>query len=289
MTYQFKDSKYEAMGVINITPNSFSDGGKTFDLESVKNQIQAFRPYTQTFDIGAESTAPMNEAISWQEEWKRLDSSFIPLLEENTFLESDTFSFDTYHEETFQKLYELIRSRYNKCKVFWNDVSGKDSALLNELFKDPNFYLVYSHNLAPVRGKTIEHMNYVKDKLSVNHLVDYFAAFMKLYPGKNIILDPCFGFSKTREQNHFLLKDFHRLINSFSEKQKWLVGISRKSFLRNPAGSSIKDTEVQRQTDLSQFAILFNILKQASKQHFWIRTHYPKDVQVLDFTMLSMI
>uniref|UniRef100_UPI00356275FA dihydropteroate synthase n=1 Tax=Halobacteriovorax sp. TaxID=2020862 RepID=UPI00356275FA len=72
-----ENSNFKMMGVINITPNSFSDGGKYTSLPLIKDQINHFRNYgCKCFDFGAESTAPFNKAITKEEEQKRLGPLF---------------------------------------------------------------------------------------------------------------------------------------------------------------------------------------------------------------------
>ena len=91
-----KEFNFKMMGVINITPNSFSDGGNFTDANSIKAQINHFRSYhCSHFDFGAESTAPFNDGISAKEEILRLSPLF-DLLRAGEFTPAETLSFDTY-------------------------------------------------------------------------------------------------------------------------------------------------------------------------------------------------
>ena len=104
-----KEFNFKMMGVINITPNSFSDGGKFTDVDSIKHQINHFRNYDCThFDFGAESTAPFNAGISAREELKRLAPLF-ELLRSGEFRPFETLSFDTYKLEVFKEIITLVR------------------------------------------------------------------------------------------------------------------------------------------------------------------------------------
>ena len=65
----------QTMGVMNITPNSFSDGGRHLGPQAMAQTLERFQKlHVKYLDVGAESTAPMNEAISFQEEWLRLQT-----------------------------------------------------------------------------------------------------------------------------------------------------------------------------------------------------------------------
>src|SRR5271168_3694834 len=68
------------MGVLNVTPDSFSDGGKFFNTEqAIEHALAMARDGADLLDIGAESTRPGSEGISAEEEWKRLDPVFAGL------------------------------------------------------------------------------------------------------------------------------------------------------------------------------------------------------------------
>jgi dihydropteroate synthase len=280
------------MGVINITPNSFSDGGFNLSTAKVRQKIQDFRAYTNIFDFGAESTAPMNDAISVEEEWTRIESYLLELIDD--LHEDDIISLDTYKSEVFLKFYELARKSSKRVKLIWNDVSGKDDDLLNTLFNDDNFQYVCSHNLCPTRTQTTDHMNFLYSGSSeslLSNMIEYFQQFINKYlKFKNqIIIDPCFGFSKSREQNHFILKNFENFLTSFNERQKFLIGISKKSFLRFPADLDVKSIDGSAKVEQEACALMANILKIAKNQHFYFRCHHPESVQNIDFAAKSLI
>ncbi len=232
--------KFNIMGVVNITPDSFSDGGKLADKHKVFSHVQNLKNNSvRFFDFGAESTAPYNEAISEDEELKRFDDLFFSWLED--FDTTDcVLSFDTYRPSVFEKLYHKTKSIRPSVKIIWNDVSGVlEDELIDVLNRCPEAFYIYSHSNVPTRNKTSHHMNYVVDCLAdeiVAEVETYFLEAIPLFEKHNlidrVIFDPCFGFSKTLEQNLFLLKNFSFLAHGVLANYPWLIGISKKSFLR---------------------------------------------------------
>ncbi len=216
----------QTMGVINITPNSFSDGNLYNSFDLLRKKLQNF-PKSIIWDVGAESTAPFNDPIGIEEERKRLELSF-DLLDE---FRPQKISLDTYRGEcAFWYFKELRRLGFKDDQFIWNDVSGQwDESVLDflDLFSDSTY--IYSHNLAPMRSLTSNHMDYVREEDIISGLKKFFSK-NKLDP-KNIWLDPCFGFSKSFEQNCQLLHNFSEVFDHFSDFT-WVIGISKKSFLR---------------------------------------------------------
>jgi dihydropteroate synthase len=151
-------------------------------------------------------------------------------------------------------------------KLIWNDVSGKfDSFVRDFLSISPNFFYVFSHNLAPSRELTGKHMDFVRNDLSLGDLKDYFLPF-KI---PQVIFDPCLGFSKTYEQNWMILNQFGELQEMISHDQ-WLLGFSRKSFIRKKFNLSIDKKE---ELDHLHNEVLNGIPMQGE---VWIRTHRPE-------------
>lgn len=229
------------MGVINITPDSFSDGAKFNAPESF---AQAFNKSSQSFniiDIGAESTAPMNDAISVDEEIARYNEIFLPLLK-SIPAPSCKLSFDTYKPEVFKYLLSMVRKHWGSdFPIMFNDVSGKIDNELIELLKNEKFTYVFCHNLCDHRDQTSNHMDFVQDLGSegfLKNISDYFQTGSKVLNdlSADVIIDPSFGFSKTRSQNHLLLARIGEVFNPFNKQV--MVGISRKSFLRDKAIST---------------------------------------------------
>ncbi len=239
------------MGVLNITPNSFSDGGQYNQKESCFSKINDLLSQQVSYlDCGAESTAPFNEACTLKDECQRFEEILFPALiklskgyEHQVFFDSGTLSIDTYRPETFHFVASFIRSKWPTLKLIWNDVSGiLDSETLSILNSFSHCDYVYCHNLAPTRNKVQNHKEYsyngpdLEDSF-IDHLYDYFNQGLDFFNKEGltprVVFDPCFGFSKTMMQNKVLLSHLTSLIGRFPVEVRWLIGVSRKSFLQD--------------------------------------------------------
>jgi dihydropteroate synthase len=270
-----------SMGVINLTPNSFSES-------KPKNLLKYFSDLLldcSIIDIGAESTAPMNASIDAVTEFKRFEASFFPLLQ----LRPDpvcTLSIDTYRPEVFYEVYHVIKHYWPKTQLIFNDVSGKiDDDLLSLLKEDKlDFDYVYCHNLCPLRDLAGDHMQFISDQTDYRFfqdVLDYFKQGLGIVQSfsHKVWIDPCFGFSKTREQNQYLLKHFATFMRHFSSEIGFLYGISRKSFLRFPKTLDAKDELVQSELDHIQTAIMVDLLKARPHHSIIFRSHSQLSVK----------
>lgn len=247
--------KIKRMGVMNVTPNSFSDGGEFFTPDEISYRLQ----FLQTFDaidIGAESTAPMNQSLPWETEWERWQM-VLPLLKDVT----TTISADTYHPETIFELLRYWQDHKLPAKLIWNDVSGKFDDSVREFLKSGHDY-VFCHNLAPKRELTGKHMDYVKPLLE---LTEYFES----HRHPQVIFDPCLGFSKTYEQNWEIIENFDEIQKALNH-DRWLVGFSRKSFLKKKYG-----TQDREELDRIHALEVKQLLAKAHGE-VWVRTHRPE-------------
>jgi dihydropteroate synthase len=256
------------MGVMNVTPNSFSDGGEIQSRTDFSKRLLKFGSI-DAIDVGAESTAPMNHAISWEEEWQRLE----PLLDD-LLASSVDVSIDTYHPETIQKIATLWKEEKKSSSLIWNDVSGKfDSYVEKYLSMGHEFKYVLCHNLAPTRDLSGKHMDYVQELNTDDfreHLVQYFSK----HKHPQVIFDPTLGFSKTYEQNWWILEHFGELQSQVNHSE-WLLGFSRKSFLRKKLGIDKVTPEAKDLLDSYHVEVLTEI-KKTAKGVLWIRTHRPE-------------
>ncbi len=267
------------MGVINLTPDSFSDGNQFNKKDSLASRFEEVSAWAQIVDLGAESTAPKNKAITAAEELARFEQAFYPLVEQQQAPDV-TISIDTYKIEVFEKLARKIHEHWPQTQLIFNDVSGVvDDELLDFLSSfDLPFSYVFSHNLCPNRKKTGEHMKYTT-KLAgtdfIRSLLEYFnEGLAKLSATKrSVIIDPCFGFSKTREQNQILLKYFQTFLMQMPPEHPCMFGISRKSFLRYPSDLDAKSSANQILLDHMQSILLYELMKDSSARELIVRTH----------------
>lgn len=248
------------MGVMNVTPNSFSDGGEVTP-DNFLAKLSALGPL-DVLDIGAESTAPMNQSISWESEWERL-LPFMSLLKEFP----GALSFDTYHPETVEEILRYYVNHGWDRELIWNDVSGKfDGFVRDYLSLSPKFSYVLCHNLAPNRALAGKHMDYVDPDLTLEKVRDYLLPFAI----PQVYFDPCLGFSKTYEQNWEILENFQKL-QEMTGHGKWVIGFSRKSFLRKKF-----DLPLDKKQELDE--IHGNLVEQYKmnwRGEVLVRTHRP--------------
>lgn len=243
------------MGVMNVTPNSFSDAAETFSSETLSKRIQFLKQF-DALDIGCESTAPMNASISWESEWQRWQM-VLPFLKDM----SGTISADTYHTETIFNLVKYWEDHKLPSKLIWNDVSGKFDEGVRDFLKTGRDY-IFCHNLAPTRELSGRHMDYVNSILDLSE-------FFSPHKHPQVIFDPCLGFSKSFEQNWEIIDNFGELQRKIKH-DRWLIGFSRKSFLRKKYG--VDNREELDSRHVKEIEKLLPIMS----GEVWIRTHRPE-------------
>lgn len=274
--------KYHSLGVINRTPNSFSDSGLSLNPSYFDQQLKAFLDDPKVIiDIGFESTAPMNQSIASSLEWERFEL-FLEAIKKFD-LNNRLVSFDTYKIANFLRMHQALISLYPKAQFIFNDVSGVlDSELKNALlsFKGSKFYYIYTFSHIPERNYVCDHMNYLNETSDV--LFQCQEAFLKavtffreLGMESQLLLDPGFGFSKTFDQNWKLINSFGELstgLVSLGIMNPMVIGLSKKSFLKKAINSS----EVELLEKLHGECL--KKMKQATHHQLLFRVH---DIQVL--------
>lgn len=272
------------MGVMNITPNSFSDGGLYSSTNFAYKKFITLLKWADVIDIGAESTAPFNDPVDINEEFSRFEKYFFPIFKKLDDPKT-TISIDTYRPELFYELYHVFKFYWPETNLIFNDVSGKiDADLINLLECDMKFDYIYSHNLCSTREKTSFHMNYCNeftDNSFILSLVNYFNdAYKKIEKmGKKVWIDPCFGFSKTRLQNQYLLKNFKSFLNQLDANFPVVYGVSRKSFLRYPEDMDVKNYENQLLLDQMQAILVYDLIKFGFQNEFLFRVHNNSSIK----------
>ena len=247
------------MGVLNTTPDSFSDGGRFNHLnKAVAHAIQMEKNGADIIDIGGESTRPGAEPVSVETEMSRT----LPVIKAIRKLSNITLSIDTYKSEVAQ---EAISAGAN----FINDISGMtfDKKMMDSVKKN-KVAIVLMH----MKGKPLTmQTNPVYHDL-IKDILDYFsfniqkAVDFGIKP-ENIIIDPGIGFGKTLDDNFKLI----RYLRKFSIFQcPILIGPSRKSFI----GSSLNLPENDR-LEGTLAAVSAGVLNGASI----VRVHDVKEVK----------
>ena len=213
--------KTSIMGVINLTPDSFSDGGDLNSTKKVLDQVNHFlRNGVDVIDLGAQSTRPGAEEVGSNLEIKRL----IPYLK---LIKSEypdvLISIDTFNSEVAN---EALLNGAN-----WiNDVTGgrRDSEILDVVSKfNCPFVITHSRGDSQNMNELSKYNNLLSDvKYSLEGLIKN--ALEKNIPKRNIIVDPGIGFSKDIDQNLEILKNLDVLKNL---NYPILIGASRKRFI----------------------------------------------------------
>ena len=225
---RFKNLKFSSspvlMGIINLTPDSFSDGGKYRNIKSAYEHSKfLIQKGCKIIDVGGESTRPGSSDVNVNLEWKRIQN----FLKKSRGLKS-LISVDTRKSK--------IMNKANKYKLnLVNDISGLsyDPNTL-EFLKKTNKPFVLNH----IKGEPVNMQKNPKYKNVVLDIYDFFEEKLKIIRNKgikhnNIILDPGIGFGKNLKHNITILKDisvFHSLGFPL------LLGISRKRFIKDLSG-----------------------------------------------------
>ncbi|MGO9429572.1 dihydropteroate synthase [Rhodoblastus sp.] len=203
------------MGILNVTPDSFSDGGKFVLPESALAQARAMaQAGADVIDLGAESTRPGFTPISEEEEWARLEPVLAPLLEETAL----PLSIDTTKAAVARRAAVL-------GAAVVNDVSGlRGDPAMAELVAESGAAVVVMHH----REKIDSTIDIVADMIAFfeNSLARAQKAGVER---RKILLDPGVGFGKTLAQNLGALAATGLLREKFALPV--LIGVSRKSFL----------------------------------------------------------
>ncbi len=209
------------MGILNVTPDSFFDGGKyTYEQAIVNRAREILDQGGQIIDIGAYSSRPGAEDVPEQEEISRLDKALSAIRNE---LPDAIISVDTFRP----RVAEYVLKNYNVQMI--NDImgGGEDFQMYNVVAKyNVPYVLMHIQGTPQTMQQNPQYDDVVRD------LVYYFSE--RLYRLRSlhvndVIIDPGFGFGKTLEHNYQLLDKLHVFSELFEEPL--LVGVSRKSMI----------------------------------------------------------
>ena len=215
------------MGVVNVTPDSFSDGGRYFDPQAaVAHGRQLLADGADLLDIGGESTRPGAVRPSLDEELSRV----LPVVEE--LAGEATVSVDTMRSE-------VAREALRAGAAVVNDVSGglADPAILDVVAGSEATYVAMHWRGHADRMQTLASYDEGAVVAVRRELAERVAAARKAgIPDERLVLDPGLGFAKTAEHNWALLAGLGEIAGL---GLPLLVGASRKSFL----GALLRDAE----------------------------------------------
>lgn len=209
------------MGIVNVTPDSFSDGGKFYKPEeAVRRAKNLIEDGADIIDVGGESTRPGSVPVAWEEEWARIE----PVLREITELSNGqnkriVVSVDTYHPETAERALALGVGMINCVK------RGSVPALM-ELCAQKGAEIVIPHRIGWELPPKIG--------------------------GLSPILDPMIGFDTTREEDIELLGTVPEL----AKLGQVMIGASRKRIVKKLTGEKTPGKDVAGNLAIAMYAAM---------------------------------
>ncbi len=239
------------MGILNVTPNSFYDGGKHKEINSIIHQVDKMLSEGADFiDIGAYSSKPSAEFVSEEEEIKRL----VPILKSLV----ETFPNIVLSVDTFRA--NVAKAAVENGVAMVNDISA---GFLDEKMLETVSELKVPYIMMHMRGnpKTMQSLTDYND--IVKEMIFYFSERIqkaRSYGISDIVIDPGFGFAKTLEQNYEVL---HKMELFEMLELPILVGVSRKSMiykvLENSPQEALNGTSVLNTIALQKGAKILRV------------------------------
>jgi dihydropteroate synthase len=224
------DARVCVMGVLNVTPDSFSDGGEHYDCErAVARAFEIEAEGADILDIGGESTRPGSKAVSVETELERV----LPVLERLRGRLRIPISIDTTKSE-------VARATIDCGAEIINDISGlRFDAKLAAVAAESGAALVLMHSRAT--PETMQRIAPVQDIFAEVSSGLQAAIEQTAHAGvkrEKLILDPGIGFGKTAEQSLQLINGLDQLVSEFGLPV--LLGPSRKSFIKRTLDKWLK-------------------------------------------------
>ena len=212
------------MGILNVTPDSFSDGGQFFDTEkAVTRALQMAADGAAIIDIGPESTRPGSEPVSTDQQIKRA----IPVIEQLSKNTDAVISIDTRN-------YEVAKAALNAGAGLINDITALADERTAKLAAEYQTPVILMH----MQGEPQTMQAKPKYADVVGEVLKFLLERAKRaeqfgIAKEKIFIDPGIGFGKTLEHNLFLLKNIDKFV---ATPYRVLVGTSRKSFIAKITG-----------------------------------------------------
>lgn len=253
------DKKTYIMGILNVTPDSFSDGGVFFDKKkAIERAFRLVEEGADIIDVGGESTRPGSEPVSAQEEIRRT----IPVIEAIASKVKVPVSIDTYKSEVARRALDAGAS-------IVNDISG--------LRFDPDMPKVVAEYGVPViimhiKGRPKDMQQNPAYEALIPEIMDYLRISMRLaekfgISREMIIIDPGIGFGKTFEHNLQIIKN----LKEFTKLGRPIaIGVSRKAFI----GKILGDVPPSERLEGTAAAVAVSIFNGANI----VRVHDVKEI-----------
>jgi dihydropteroate synthase len=258
------------MGVLNLTPDSFSDGGKfNIKTKGFKHALGMFELGANIIDVGGESTRPGSRAINNKLEWKRIET-IIRLITKKIPISLDT------------RKSEIMKKGISCGVKIINDVSGLsyDPETIHILKKYKTPFVIHHTKGTP---ENMQNKPYYKNELL--DIYDFFEKKIKFLRSigikhKNIIIDPGIGFGKNLKHNMSLISNisiFHSLgfpILVGNSRKRFIKEISKKNDTKNRIGGTVASSiylmmqgvQVLRIHDVNELLQGIKVFKEIMKQ-----------------------
>jgi len=217
------------MGVLNVTPDSFSDGGQFFSRDdAVAQGLRMVEEGADIVDVGGESTRPGSDFISKEEELRRV----IPVIEELAARISVPISIDTTKRT-------VGRVALQAGAEIINDISGLrfEPLIADEAAKSGAGLLLMHSRGTPKDMQQLPPAENILDEVIAGLRQSVAIAEQRGVARERIAIDPGIGFGKTVQQNLDLIANLDQLIHAFPDLPL-MIGTSRKSFLGKLLGGA---------------------------------------------------
>ena len=212
------------MGILNITPDSFSDGGQFFDVDkAIEHGLKMAADGAAIIDIGGESTRPGAKPVLSAEQIKRV----VPVIKGLCKKINVPISIDTYN-------YEVAKAALEAGAAMLNDITALGDERMGKLAAERSVPVVLMH----IQGTPATMQAEPKYKDVIGEVLKFLLERAKRaekfgIPKNRIFIDPGIGFGKTWEHNLLLLKNLDRFVGTGYHV---LVGPSRKGFIGKLTG-----------------------------------------------------
>ena len=225
------DQRIKIMGILNVTPDSFSDGGKYFSIEkATEHALNMLDEGADIIDVGGESSRPGAEEVSFDEEISRT----IPVIENILkFNKSAVISIDTVKSQ-------VAELAMQKGAKIINDISSFADSKMLEIANNNSAILILMHMQGiPQTMQNSPKYNNVFDE--VFNFISQKVEYAKSKGVSKLIIDPGIGFGKSVEDNFMLLKN----LKKFTKLQlPILIGVSKKSLIGKSLDLAIDEREI---------------------------------------------
>jgi dihydropteroate synthase len=220
------------MGILNVTPDSFSDGGEFFDTEkAIQHGIEMVSQGAAIIDIGGESTRPGSQPVSTKEQISRV-TPVIKSLHEKLEI---PISIDTFN-------IEVAKAALDAGAAMINDITSLSDQRMGELAAEYEVPIILMHmqGTPATMQKEPVYKNVVQEVLEFLLERAGFAEKAGV-PKERIFIDPGIGFGKTLEHNLELLRNLNKFV---ATGYRVLVGTSRKNFIGKITGKTIPSERI---------------------------------------------